>query len=297
MYLISPMNVTEAELTASNVLENDYSVWLIATTYASGDRVIYNHKVYQSIIGANIGNQPDISASSWVYVSETNRYKMFDIYNSSKTVNASSIDVTITPSASVGVVNGLAFLNIACETIQVIVEDAYNGVVYNKTYTLIDYTNITNIYDYFFAPIKSKDNLVVIDLPSYVNVPIRVVLSGAGSVSCGVMLLGNLENIGCTLYGASTSITDYSKKEADEFGGYTIVERAFSKRGNFNLMVKTPKIDYISNLFALRRAKPTLYIGSELYQSTIIYGFFRDYTINISYPTVSEISIEIEGLT
>lgn len=297
MKLIAPIVIDEARLTASNVLETEYPMWLVGSTYATGDKVIYNHKVYLSLVDANTGKQPDTNADKWSYVSMANSYKMFDTYNASKTVNTSTIDITITPTATDGVVNGLGFLNVTCETIQVIVEDAYNGVVYNQTYQMIDYTNIADIYDYFFAPINAKENLVVIDLPSYVNVPIRVIFSGTGDVSVGVALFGHLEVIGCTIYGASTSITDYSKKEADEFGGYTIVERAFSKRGTFTIIADTPKVDSIANVFIKLRAKPTLYIGSGDFESTIIFGFYRDYTITIPNPVKSEVSIEIEGLT
>lgn len=38
--IITPMAVTDAELTASNIPEDDHPVWAEGATYALGDRVI-----------------------------------------------------------------------------------------------------------------------------------------------------------------------------------------------------------------------------------------------------------------
>jgi hypothetical protein len=39
-----------------------------------------------------------------------------------------------------------------------------------------------------------------------------------------------------------------------------------------------------------------VWVGSEEYASMIVYGFYKDFSIEISYPTVSICSLEIEGL-
>jgi hypothetical protein len=40
-----------------------------------------------------------------------------------------------------------------------------------------------------------------------------------------------------------------------------------------------------------------LWIGTEEYESTIVYGFYKNFDILIAYPEHSECSLEIEGLT
>lgn len=48
----------------------NYSAYNPATTYAVGDRVLYNGVVYISAIGSNTGNTPDADAGKWVSVWE-----------------------------------------------------------------------------------------------------------------------------------------------------------------------------------------------------------------------------------
>jgi len=298
MKLIKPITVDSTTLTTSNVAETDYATWAVGTTYAVDAYVILNHKVYRSLVGSNIGKNPETEPTYWVYVSVTNRYKMFDLFNSTKTTNATSIDVTITPSLSSGVISGIGLLDISgAQTVQVIITDPTDGTVYNETFVMSDYSNIGDIYNYFFSPILLKTSLVLTGLPNYVNRPIRIIITGSGTVSCGTCILGNLELVGCTVYGASVGITDYSRKTADDFGGYTIVERAFSKKGSFSIVLDTPLVDYTNNLLASLRAQPTLFIGGDSFEGTYIFGFFKDYTINISNPVKSDVTIEIEGLT
>ena len=78
MKLIRPETVTDTIFQSSDVPENDYSAWLVGTTYADGDRVIVTtpniHKIYESQQGANTGNDPTTDDGTWwVEVSSTNR--------------------------------------------------------------------------------------------------------------------------------------------------------------------------------------------------------------------------------
>ena len=96
MIIIKPANVTAATLTASNVAETDYPAWT-AGTYTLGTRRIYDHKIYEVVTSATT-DRPDIGAAAvpatWLFVSATNRYKMFDISVGSATTNSGSINVT-----------------------------------------------------------------------------------------------------------------------------------------------------------------------------------------------------------
>ena len=56
--IIKPLEVTPAMLT-TDVPEADYPAWVAGTTYAADVRVIYAHKVHQSLQAANTGKQPD----------------------------------------------------------------------------------------------------------------------------------------------------------------------------------------------------------------------------------------------
>lgn len=44
--------------------------WLVGTTYAIGDRVVYDGNYYRSLTAGNIGNQPDSSPNAWLAIGE-----------------------------------------------------------------------------------------------------------------------------------------------------------------------------------------------------------------------------------
>ena len=45
------------------------------------------------------------------------------------------------------------------------------------------------------------------------------------------------------------------------------------------------------------RSTPVVWIGSPGYESTIIYGFCRDFNVELALPTHAHCSFRIEGLT
>ena len=111
--VIPPLTITDSRLTSSNVAETDYAAWSSATTYSLGQRVIVvsTHKVYESLQNSNLNKDPTLASNAtwWIEVSPTNRWKMFDISNTTQTTNADSIVVTITPGQ---VVNSVSLMNL-----------------------------------------------------------------------------------------------------------------------------------------------------------------------------------------
>lgn len=80
--VITPIAITDAILTGSNVPENDYPEWVIVTTYATGTLVMCTipnvHNVYQSKTDNNVGNYPPNDTTNWLLVGPTLRWKAFD---------------------------------------------------------------------------------------------------------------------------------------------------------------------------------------------------------------------------
>ncbi len=64
-------------------------------------------------------------------------------------------------------------------------------------------------------------------------------------------------------------------------------------------MLDNTKLRYVSKLLSDIRATPTVWVGSEdpQYEPLVIFGFYKDYTVDITYPTASLTRIEIEGMT
>jgi len=301
--VIPPLTITDSILTSSNVPETDYTAWSSGTTYNIGDRVRVVgsniHKVFESLRASNLNHDPLTDTSSppyWIEVSATNRWKMFDAINSTQTTNANSIVVNLTPGR---VTNSVALLNVAGTSVRVKVTDPTDGIVYDNTVSLNNNGNINNWYNYFFDPIMRKKNVILTDLPSYGTASIEITITNTGSdAKCGVCVLGNIQYIGEGIeVGASVGIQDYSRKEKNDFGDYVLVQRSYSKRAKFSIPVFNDQIDSVQDLLVELRTTPCVWIGDDRYESTMIYGYYKDFDIVIAYHTISDCNLEIEGLT
>lgn len=273
-----------------------YGAYSSGTTYAALDRVQdnTNHFIYESLVSANLGNALT-DATKWVKVSETNRWKMFDTSMSSQTTRPDTINVTLVSTQRI---DSLALMDVDANTITVTMTDSVDGIVYNQTHNMVSDSGIIDWWSYFYEPIVRKYDLLVMDLPSYTSATIGIVLDNTGfDANCGTCVIGQQKIFGCTQYGASVGIQDYSRKERNTWGDYVIVERAFNKRAKFDIQIENNVIDEMQKILASYRATPIVYVGSDLYSSTWLFGFYKDFDIVIAYFNTSDCSIEIEGLT
>jgi hypothetical protein len=295
MKIIRPVAISA--LISSNVPENDYAEYSAAATYAVGDRVIVaaEHKIYESLQASNTGHAPSTSVTWWLEVGATNRWRMFDDSLTAQTSNFDEITVVIQPASRI---DSLALLNVDATTVQITMTDPLEGEVYDKSFSLSNTSGISDWYAYFFEPIERKYDLIVSGLPQYPNAELSISLANEGhAVLCGECVIGQQKVIGKTMQGASIGIQDYSVKQRDAFGNYTVLERSFNKRANFTVMVDAQFVDALQRLLAQYRAMPIVYIGTDSYTSTFIYGFYKDFSIEIAYLKHSICSLEVEGLT
>lgn len=299
MEIIYPQDVTPTTLTSSNVPETDNPVWSASTTYAVGAKVMLNHRNYESLLAGNINRNPatdTVTPPAWLDAGATNRWKMFDNSVGSLTTNPGSIVVVITPGK---VVNSLAMFNLAGRTVRVTMVDPVDGLVYDKTMSLVD-AGVLNWYDYFFTATTVHTDIVVKDLPAYGTASLSITVSaGAEVAAVGHLALGLIKDLGCTDYGATAGAISFSRKDRDAFGNAVIVKRSNAKRAGFDISFPTAQLATIQRLLAALDAVPVVWIGSPLpeYEGTVVFGFYRDFDLNYEGPKTSRGSITIEGMT
>ena len=295
--VIKPLTVTDAML-VSNAPEADYAAWVAATAYTLGTKVIRTetHKVYERLIAGTTATAPESDATNWLEISPTNRWKMFDNSNTTQTERAGSIVVTLTPGQ---VVNSLALLNVVADTVRVQVIDPVDGTVYDKTIDMQAPPSESSWYSYFFSEIKRSTRVTITDMPSYGSAGITVTLTVAtGNAACGVLVIGTVREIGAfgIEYGARVGVQDYSRKERDAFGNYRYVKRANSKKFNVSMLLDNADLDAV-NQFLSELDGPVVWIGSDTYDSLVVYGFAKDYGTTIAYYAYSQFTLDVEGLT
>lgn len=294
--LIKPLAITDAVLTSSSIAETDYPAWNSATAYAVGAKVIRTstHRIYERIIAGTTVTAPESDAANWLDYSATNRWKMFDSLVGSQSTAGGTITVTLTPGT---VFNAVALVNISATSVRVKVTNEIDGVVYDKTKTTQAPIATPDYWAYFFEPITQNTTAVFLDLPTYgVNTTVEITITGGAA--CGHCLIGTQYAIGDfgVQRGAQVGITDYSRKEKNAFGEYSVVERAWNKRSRMDVLVSNNKLDGLQSLFASIRTTPTLWVGSDQYESLTVFGYYRDFAAVISYPNYSQMNLEIEGL-
>lgn len=296
MIIIQPVPVTAAMLTASNVPETDAPTWT-AGTYTLGQQRVYDHHVYEVIVSSTT-DRPDIGAAlttpSWLDLGATNRFKMFDQIISTQTVYAAEIDVDILPGA---IINAAAFFGLSGNSITLTMTDPTDGVVFTETRSLQDNTIIIDWYTYFFEEISFLPDMVFLGLPAYGTATLTAYIDGgAGDAKVGEVVIGKQRTIGVTNFGTSVSIIDYSVKSTDDFGNTVITTRAYSKRADYDVTVETAAVAAVQKALADIRTTPTVFIGDEDRPETVVYGFYKQFNIVLSTPSISDCSIEVEGL-
>lgn len=171
------------------------------------------------------------------------------------------------------------------------------ATIFSKRFNLQSDSGVSSWYDYFSEEIIFATDLVLTDLPLYTSPVIRAVINKTGTASCGNMIVGQGRELGDVVYGARVGIADYSRKTVDDFGNYTLVERSFAKRTSFKMVIPNTQIDQMQTLLAGYRATPVMWIGTDQYAATWVFGFYKDFSIEIAFVEKSNVTLEIEGLT
>lgn len=294
MKVLRPIACTDAMLTSTTAVES-VPAWSISTTYAEDAQVWHGHYIYQSLVDSNLGNDPTGDTINWVLVGSTNKWAMFDAEVGTQTVTPTTMEVVIAPAQYF---TAIALLNMAATSVQVEVT-AGSETLFNQTYDL-DETIISDWYEYYFEPYLLRSDLVVTGIAPSLSAVITLTFTNEPTVDIkvGMVRFGNIYKLGDSEKGATLGITDYSVKETDAFGVTTFVERAFSKKLSAQVFSLNANLLYITSVLQSLRATPTVWIYSERTElrPTLVYGFARDWGIDIAYKDYSLLSLEIEGL-
>jgi hypothetical protein len=297
MSIINPNVLLLADLTSSTAVDA-YPVYDPATNYALNERVTYQGRTWESIQTPNTGNQPDTSPLYWLNYAPSNTWNMFDQAVGTITTAVGGLTVVMRP----GGVGGLALLELEGKSVTVTMRDAPAGnIIYSKT-VVLDGTVVTDFYDWFYAEYAQLTDVVLTDMPvHFVSNELTVSIeanTALDEVSCGICHFGQVLHVGSVQYGATVGIIDYSRKSVDAFGNYSITQRAYSKRADMQLVTQKSDFSRIYRAMASLRSTPCIYIATEApgYDPLIIYGFYRDFSIDVSYPTTHLCSLSVEGL-
>ena len=281
---------------SSTVPELDYPAWNPLVSYTIGDRVtdLATHRVYENALAGVDATRPQKAPTRWLDTGPTNRWAMFDSSVSTITTAFSTITVVIKP----GQVDSLALQELRAESVQAILRSTSGGSIVYDRFIDLEFSLILDFYDWFFAPYEQRSDAVLTDLPPFPEGELTVIISGAARVEVGVLVLGNNTVIGDTQYGAKLGILNFAVKDTDAFGNVTVVPRGYARRMDLTVWAPSNLLNRIYRRLSEVRDIPCVWIATEGlgYESLIIYGFYRDFTIDVAYFDTNVCNLQIEGL-
>lgn len=304
-----PFQIKDANIVSINIPVNDHPAHSMTATYALGDRVIVTgvdvHQVWQSAHGitatyplGNIGYSPAAELNlnvpvHWSLVGATNAYKIFDTYTSSQAIKPDNITFQV---KNMGVVNSIALINIDAAAATLLGVDSAGATIYNQAADLTSYATFSSYYDYYFTPFLRRNVYLFDNIPPVENATFTVTLTAIGDVKIGNFVAGYGYEMAGISYSSSVRQKDYSIKEQLPTGEYFFQQGATSTIADFNFSLPNPRFDLLQRLIQTLRATPALYVGSELYESTILYGVVLDAPSTLTHFSHSECRLQIESL-
>ncbi len=293
--------LTGTGIIATDVPENDYAAYNAGTTYALGDRVILvsTHTVYESLQASNTGHDPSLAASAtwWLAVRPTNRWSLFDTSNTTATAQATSAYYLLQPGSNI---NTLAVTGLAnCTGARVQQIHPTQGTVYDQSRQLYPAPSAPDWFSWFMLAHESVSTQAVFDdLYPWPDTAVVISLVGGADLACANLVVGYQTEVGYGIeYGAKIGIQDYSRIVTNTHGDTVLEQRAYAKRMAFSLKVPNEDMDLVIAYLESIRATPVLWIGSNQYESTVIFGFYQDWDLVIAYPNHSAINANIQGMS
>jgi len=240
----------------------------------------------------------------WVISGTTNKHKSFDLERSSQAVHTSPMTQTIAPGKRVA---AIAVLGMDAETITITGTSASNmaingGVVYSKTENLRR-RRVNDGYEYCFSEFYNQPSFVAFDVPPITDLVLTITLTKVGgTVSCGSIVVGTTVYLGATRYDAESDLYNFSPIERDEDTNEATLtpQRTVPKTTQ---TCELPK-EHASRAYATRdllNAVPAVWAAlddgaDDYFETLLILGIYKRFTINVAYPLQCLLSIEIEEI-
>lgn len=280
----------------------EIDLWGDGTPYLKDDQVVVLRALAdrEYIAVASTTNQfpPDYPAV-WFERGVANPFKILDNAILSKTTG----ETTLTTSVRVeGPAHALVLLGLE-NVVSVDVSVEFAGEpVYSQTHPVASTGETSSWTEYFFSEVDVSDAFYL-QIPGwYYDAILSITLNGDtdDQIAVGQIVVGELTYLGDTQYGVNFGIKDYSRKEANDWGEITLVQRSYAKTMQVTLEIAKERMNAVYQKLTDARALPCVYNANN-YGGTdtsyVLYGFYTDFsTVVQDYENVT-CSIDIEGLT
>lgn len=274
--------------------------WASGTTYAASTDaapvfVLYNHRIYESLQGTNLGNNPYASPAFWQDIGPSLQYAMFDTLRSTASVGASPLQAVITPGTRVDTV---AVIGVDADSVRVQMTSA--GVtVYDQTATMTS-REVSNWYDYYFKPFNIVTAYLFQNLPPYTNGVITVTATKAtGNAAIGAVCMGLAVDLGITQNNPENDAINYSTISRDDFGNAILVQKRAVPKTTQQVLADASQINDIVAARTALNAVPAVWAGltdnsSDYFPPLLILGVWMQWKLTLQKPAKVMQTIELQ---
>lgn len=295
-----PVQITDAMLSATDVTEADYATWASGTTYALGDRVIKDHVIWESAQASNLNHDPATSGSAWwLKVSATNRWRLFDLEQVTRTSSSGSMYYELEPGDPIDSIHLLGIKGAAYA--QVRIYDGATEVFDGGQNAAGILPTASDWWAYCYGPWTLADQQHYTTLPYVVAPKIRVDFNAASTQSVQVLMLGN-----DTVFGSETGegVLSGVRVRYDRIGSFaendfqipTMKSSALVATVTFTLVIKSSEVDNLSDFYRDHGSKICLFTVSDMWRATQVLGLITSFETLIQGPVYSEFAFEIRGV-
>lgn len=229
----------------------------------------------------------------WLDYAPTNKFAAFDEVADSQITGAESIEFILAP----GRADSIAFINMEGAAIS-IQQTVGIETVYDKQVNLNYNDDISDWRQYFYEEFDSTEKLALTDLPPIGESVLKVTISQpGGTVKLGCLIVGMYADLGETQYQPTIGITSYGRKTIDSFGRAILKKGKTADRNNCRMWLPNSRVDFVKKTLAKFDNTLVVWIGAEnLFTSLIVYGFYKDFEIELANASSSYCSLQIEGM-
>lgn len=278
---------------------NTYNTYDGAHSYSLGDTIqdVTTHLVYESVVNSNSGNAVT-DTTKWTLIQPTNKWAAIDLLYNTTTVQPRLITMILQLGSRS---DSLCLTGITANSLNVTVMNA-GAVVYSDTENL-NTRDVTNWYEYFYAPFITKSSLALFDLPPYTGAIVFLSFyATSGNAECGAVTIGTAIDLGDIQYSAQADVLNFSSVTRNFDGGTAaMVQRRNVPKTIQKIWVDKTQLNKIRRFRDNYNGMPAAWIGIEddedgYYESFVIVGFYKKFTINTEQPETASIDLEIEEI-
>jgi hypothetical protein len=208
------------------------------------------------------------------------------------------INVIIAPGKRI---DSIAFVGLKRVTsIRVTVaENSTASPTYDSGEVILSKRETLSWYQYFFDPVTYKTSTVLQGLPAYSTPYIEIEINGTDP-ECGGIAMGTIQDIGIVQRGATNDVINFSKVERDVFGNAALVPRRNVPKTNQTILLPAYSLDRVRKLRDQLNGTVAVWMGLDdtpdqyYFESLLIVGFYKQFSINIDNPEYVTINLELE---